>query len=121
MSRTRAPTPLSSFNPRFRELLLAGAVGEVKLTCSSRSEATKLRQRLNQYRFAVKQHSPDDTASWEPLYRCIVQQKHSILVLRPRDSEFENVLDRATMLAPSITPSGLPPDFLDSLTKEEPS
>ena len=118
MPRTRAPTPLSSFNPRFRELLLQGAVGEVKLTCASRSEATKLRQRLNQYRFAVKQHSPDDTASWEPLYRCIVQQKHSILVLRPRDSEFETVLDRATMLFLPSPPARCLPTSSDSLTKD---
>ena len=115
--RAKPPTPLSSFDPRFRDLLLDGAKAVIELPCNSRGEATRLRQRLNQYRFACKKHFGEaDPHEWEPLYRCIVQQRAATLILRPRDSEFDSVLSRVGMTAPAVQ---LPSDFLTNLLAEK--
>ena len=115
-SRAKPPIPLSSFDPRFRNLLLEGAKAPLEVPCASRSEAVRLRQRLNQYRFACKQHFASEAHEWEPLYRCIVQQNGNTLVLRPRDSEFDTALSAA-----GLSPQGaqiLPADFLTNLAKD---
>jgi len=115
--RTKPPTPLSSFDPRLRELLLQGSTGVVEVPCASRGEAIRLRQRFNQFRFAAKQHwGAEAPHEWEPLYRCIVQQDGAKLTLRPRDSEFDSALSGAGALGP--TAPVLPPDFLDTITKD---
>jgi hypothetical protein len=116
-SRRKPPTPLSSFDPRFRELLLQGAKEVVEIPCASRSEAVRLRQRLNQYRFAAKQYFGEaDHSAWEPLYRCIVQQKDTVLLLRPRDSEFDKALGLAGALPKAA--AVLPDDFLTKIVAE---
>lgn len=118
--RNAKPQPLSSFDPRLGDLLLKGAISVVEIPCADRSEATRLRQRLNQYRFAARAHFGDaERGEWEPLYRCIVQTRDSLVILRPRDSEFEAALDAARITKISPTAEEVPTTFLDDLAKEQ--
>lgn len=93
--RKRPPLPLSSFDPRFRELLLRGAREAFLLPCTDSREATALRHRVQEYRSQCKKQR--EAAEWEPLYQCIIRividdNGNTCLLFQPRSQEFDHLL-----------------------------
>lgn len=86
----RTTIPLSSFDPRFRQLLLRGSQERFVLECETPSEANTLRANLHTFRAQTKKQRPDDRSAWEPLYGCIISIEGAKLILKPRRS----ILDR---------------------------
>lgn len=115
--RKRPRLPSSAFDPRFRELLLKAALEEVRIDGLTRREATTLRHRMSEYRFAMKL---EQRSEWPQLYRSVItiqadgsSTSSCAVILRPRDSEFGSALDKATsralgLAAPALTASDDP-------------
>lgn len=91
--------PASSFDPRFRDLLLAGAIKRLELKCATGRQARELRKRLHAFRQAVRREGREEYAA---LMRAIVtveppHPQHlgpSLLVVSPRDSKYNDILSQ---------------------------
>jgi hypothetical protein len=103
--------PLSSVDPRYRDLLLRGSRERFLLTCESEKQATRFRQTLQAFRFRMKKHHGDTSAGraeWEPLYGCIIRKDGCSLIFEPRFAEFDSVLGGTPLpTAPRIDASDL--------------
>lgn len=100
----RAKLPLSSFDPRYRVLLLAGTRQRLELPAMEHGRATKLRQDMQEYRVTAKREKQPD---WEPLYQSIVRlerltETHSRIVIEPRNSSFNDVLPNLEEVAKQV-------------------
>jgi len=128
------PLP-ESFPPRFRELLLKGALETVVIPCTSGHQAVRLRQMLNSFRVSCKEHKQD---GWEQLYRAEILTPLASMkgarrlyeprvILRPKGSEFQTAIDHAMSLEGTPDPAetspqglgGLLDDFAAEVVKEE--
>jgi len=107
-------TPVEAFGPKLMALLMKGALEKVELPMSW-NRAVRLRQRIYQLRTAMKSMTPPhDKYSLVARVRITIEQDLSVpmkrsgnnlvpvdgksparLVLRPNDSEFDDVLDTA--------------------------
>jgi hypothetical protein len=91
----RENMPLSSFDPRYRVLLLDGAKAETRIPCADLKAARRMRALICSYRGRMKKHFGEKRAmEWEPLYQTIVSvdEDKNEVVLRPRSTEFESLL-----------------------------
>ena len=88
--------PLSGFDPRFRELLLRGTFERFEIPCGTERRAHRLQSQLCTFRSRSKKERFEEKEAWEPLYGTVVSKKgddSSTLVLYPRVSEFDDVLN----------------------------
>jgi hypothetical protein len=94
--RTYPKSPSTSYDPRYRELLLRGGLEVVEVPCEDYNQAVRLRYQMNAYRSRVKEEGQE---GWEALYRAIIsvddRGKGNILSIRPKGSEFDRVLSKA--------------------------
>lgn len=102
--------PLSSFDPRYKELLLRGAQKEFTLTFETLKEARGFRALIHTYRSRAKKHFGDaGREEWEPLYLCAIYLvKAPAIQLRfaPRHDQFSHILAQL--------PDGAEPPKLES-------
>lgn len=105
--------PISSFDPRFRELLLKGAMEEIRLDFPTKKAAIAFQQRLQLYRATVrKEGKPEE---YEILYRCRTSRRDSgtmndpsTLYIRPNDIQFSQVFDQVDLTTRVPLPSKRP-------------
>ncbi len=121
--KKHARLPLSSFDPRFRELLMRGAVKEFSITCETIREARAMRARIHTYRSQAKMHYGDaGRAEWEPLYLCrivLVKSPAIRLCFEPRQAEFDHLLSKVPDLATPSVAEEVSHDLLDKLESEQ--
>lgn len=92
---SRNQMPVSSFDPRYKELLLKGCHELVEVPCNSEKDAHRLQSLLCTFRARMKKHHGEEgRAHWEPLYGVIVTKSADLrsVVLRPRSSEFDSLV-----------------------------
>jgi hypothetical protein len=87
----RSRYPIESFDPRFRQVLLEGALKEIIIRFENPGAAKSFQTRLHLYRSQVK-HSGD--TEWSQLYRARTSRKNNILRVYPADSEFEKAFEQ---------------------------
>ncbi|MGH7472325.1 MAG: hypothetical protein ACREJW_00120 [Candidatus Methylomirabilales bacterium] len=115
MTHTRYP--LESFDPRFRSILLAGALRTITLPFPTHKQAAAFQVRLHTYRSRVRKELGQPAAA--PLYRCrtslrAAESGHGfILVLHPWDSEHNSIFEKAGFTQQE--PAELPNDILADL------
>jgi len=101
--------PLSTFDPRYKELILKGCVAHVQLKQESRKDAARLRNILTTFRARYKRVYLEDTAKWEPLYGAIIGLSDDgySTVIRPRSLEAEHLMRNITVheMDPSAEPN----------------
>lgn len=113
MTRATA-TPVSSFGPELLALLVRGAKDVVTIPCPTYRQGRRLQMRLHMLR---KQLQREKHAFWEEAYRvhtslkykCIrddpkrpMKDEPAVLTLRPKDSEFAELLSQAGVQAPRL-------------------
>lgn len=98
MPRLRNPRPISSYDARYRLLLLQGARERVELPATEYGKAVKLRQEMQNYRAEAKRYYGESAKDqWEPLYQSVVRMKPLegdkwIVYIEPRSAQFEGIL-----------------------------
>lgn len=121
------PLPLSSFDPRYAELLKRGATEEFELLCSGPKEARGLRARIHTFRARARKHYGDaGKEHWEPLYLCTIyyvedHKRGVFLRFAPRHKEFDNVLAQMPQIEPPALDVGKVDSLLDQLEVEQKS
>ena len=109
--------PLSTFDPRYKELILKGCVAHVQLKQESRKDAARLRNILTTFRARYKRVYLDDVAKWEPLYGAIIGLSDDgySTVIRPRAMEAEHLLQNVTIheIDPRADPAEGTPTLLE--------
>lgn len=124
MSRQKAPLPLTSYDPRYQTLLLAGAKERTELPILDYSKAVRLRQEIQQFRAAAKKHHGEaNKGMWEPLYQAIVRierlpEQKARLIIEPRGRQFEDVLKDVIAGPTAVAEGSSEPVKLDSLLDE---
>lgn len=96
--------PLTSFDPRYKDLMLRGAREEFTIPCESAAQAFRLQGSMQSFRARMKKHHGENgKAEWEPLYGCIISLRKSppSLVLKPRTQMFSSILDKIAPAAPT--------------------
>jgi hypothetical protein len=87
---------LESFPPEMLEVLLRGALEEVRLEFETAQLATRFQQRIHTLRSILKEEGHE---SWKQAYRARTSRPASgggsILIISPHDSEFLPTLRRA--------------------------
>lgn len=111
MALARNKMPLSSFDPRYLELILRGAREVVELRQTTRKDAKRLRQILTTFRARYADHHRENPSTWEPLYGAIigVSDDGFSTVIRPRALEAEHLL--SNIVTSPATPSASPSVF----------
>lgn len=101
MAKRTTRFPLESFDPRFRELLLKGAVEEIVLEFDTARKAIAFQQRLHTYRSQVRK-SGDET--YTLLYRARTSRRDhgtkddpSTLKIFPADSQWGKVFEQVDL------------------------
>lgn len=94
MRSRSSPLPLSSYDPRYRLLLLQGTVARFSLPAMEYGRAVKLRQQIQSYRSLAKRENAPD---WEPLYQAMLRIERlpngeALLIIEPRAKQFDDVL-----------------------------
>lgn len=104
---TDPKSPMSSFGEELHKALRLGCKQEVTLTFAEERLAIRFRQRIMALRRAMRAEKHPD---WQEAYRCgIFHTKGELKVtLRPRDSEFKDVL--AGLETPPPPPIAAPQD-----------
>ena len=104
--------PLTSYDPRFPELLLRGGRETFTIQCESGAQAYRLQMRIQQFR---KRAFDKKLEGSERFYDCVISLNRSagVLTFRPRTEEFGSVLDS---VAPA--PQPLSTDPLAALESE---
>lgn len=125
---TTTNLPLSSFDPRYKQLLLRGAGERFEVPCSSLKEARALRARIHTFRSRAKKHFGDrQREEWEPLFQCIIFLREAPLrlIFTPRSSEFDAALFSIPLSGKSAPPLAAPEprserdSLLDELEAEQ--
>lgn len=96
----RSEMPISSFDPRYGELILRGAVERVEVKQTSRKDARRLANLLITFRARMKrEYLGKDASKWEPYYGAIigVSEDGFSTVIRPRDQEAEHLLQNISI------------------------
>jgi hypothetical protein len=112
--------PIESYDPRLKQLLLDGSVKRIEIPCESHSQRISLRNQLLNYRARARELKMDGVAQ---LYRAKITASESrddapyLLVIAPRGSEFDSILDKAS--ESSAVPATAGGDPLDDLPTEE--
>jgi hypothetical protein len=98
--------PLDSFDPRFKRILLEGAIKERVFTFSDEKKAARFQARLQLYRAQVRKQQPDEAAR---LYRARTSRKGKIVRVYPADLDFEEALSTVSPAPAAPTEDILPP------------
>lgn len=103
--------PLSSFDPRYRDLLLRGAKERFILPTPSLADARNLRARIHTYRSKAQ---AEGVADWEQLYHCKILAYSAVpdakgnagrLEFVPRTEEFSDILSAAGVTTVAALPN----------------
>lgn len=100
MALKRRDMPLSSFDPRYKTLILQGCKERVEIRQTTRKDAARLRNLLTTFRARMmKEWKGKDESQWEPLYGAIIglSEDGYATVIRPRDQEAEHLLKNITI------------------------
>ncbi len=94
MTRKNTVIPISSFDPRLKDLLLQGTTKRIEIPCTSSKQRISLRNQLMDYRAAARRAGLPDA---EKLYRAkmsLGEEKEGVfpLIIAPRGSEFNDIL-----------------------------
>lgn len=89
----RAPLPLESFDPRFREVFLKALLTPYIIPFPTYNEAKRFQVRLHQYRSAVRRADPDEASL---LYRVKTSIRGAELHIHPADQEFSPIFDQVS-------------------------
>lgn len=116
---TMTKQPASSFGPELLALLKSGAESRVEIPFAKGKDAIRLRHRIHQLRAAMRRDKHPD---WEQVYRTqvLLEGPHikpgvpdpnqpQVLVVSPRDSEFNEAIQRAGVKILEPTPLVLTP------------
>lgn len=114
---------ISSFDSRFKDLLLMGSLKPITLHFPDRASAEKFRVRLHTYRArARKELSPAEAT---PLERCKVAFRphpsgQATIILSPWDTEFSPIFEQAGLRRPSAStpPADLLADLAPAFSQE---
>lgn len=100
--------PLESFDPRYKQIWLRAALGEIKLGFPDDKAAMTFQMRLHMYRSKLRK-SGDPTAT--SLYRAKTSRRDNILFIRPADTDFEDALSQFSdpMFVPLVQPLAADP------------
>ena len=93
--------PLESFDPRFKNIWLQAILGEVKLEFPTEKAAAAFQARLQLYRAKYRDSGAEDVKA---LYRAKTSLFGKVLLIRPTDTAFTQVLDHfnTTIAVPSL-------------------
>lgn len=121
MARKNTVIPISSFDPRLKDLLLQGTTKRIELPCTSKRQRVTLRNQLMDYRAAARREGLEGA---EGLYRAKMSfgqpsedEKIWPLIIAPRGSEFDDVLGGKKI--ESAVPTHAVSDILADLPVEE--
>lgn len=124
MPRKNTVVPITSFDPRLKDVLLEGAKRRVELLCSSRKQRYALRNQLYDYRARAREQKLSDA---DQMYRAKItdnlptreQNGATVwpLIIAPRGSEFDDVLGQAGLDTTQPSPQG--EDLLADFKVEE--
>lgn len=125
MAKFKSKSPTSSFDSSLIDALRSGSREPVTLEFETAKQATKFRHRIHGLRAAMRRESHPD---WEQLYRAGVYidvTDPKKVIIRPRDSEFHDVLKAAGVKLTADEPPTTPEtktgdtveDFLAGLHK----
>lgn len=89
----RAPLPLESFDPRFREVFTKALLTPYIIPFPTYAEAKRFQVRLHQFRSALRREDPE-TASI--LYRVKTSIRDRDLHIHPADMEFSPIFDQVS-------------------------
>lgn len=116
MNRSKAPPPdtqrvrrrdANSFDPRYKNALLAGLSTPFVLEFESNRDALRFRARCQAYRFAVKLEAADPGLI-VLLYRVKLSVEARTVIIAPVDSEFDKQLSSIPSVAEPPTFAPLP-------------
>lgn len=117
MAIKRKDMPLSSFDGRYKALILAGCKDRIEIKQTSRKDAQRLRNLLTTYRARMKDEwRGKDDSQWEPLYGAIIGVSGDgySTVIRPRAQEAEHLLQNINIAdVPSPAPLEAPETILE--------
>lgn len=117
MSLKRRDMPLTTFDPRYKELILRGCRERVEIKQQFRKDAARLRNLLTTFRARMRaEWKGKDDGQWEPLYGAIIGLSDDgySTVIRPRAQEAEHLLSNITFSEVSEPLSSAPQSALES-------
>lgn len=128
MTVSRNNMPLSSFDPRYKELILRGAMEEIEIPCKSQRAAHRLQGILCTFRARVRKHFGSDTiearSQWEPLYGATIGKSDDGMSvrIRPKASELDMLVsgDVRTVEGDAVTVIETPSLTHDPLSQFDP-
>lgn len=98
--RKNVRIPIEAYDPRIRELLLKGSLERVEIPCDTTAQRNSLRNQFFNYRARARDANLDGV---EQMYRAKLELPRLkrpdgkyLLVIAPRGSEFNDVLEGAT-------------------------
>lgn len=115
--------PLESFDPRYKQLLLRGAIESVELRFPSPNKAIEFQRRAWIFRIRSKEAG---VADWQLLFRCKLVRRDNVVTFSPYDSEFSDIFAQAGLgseapeayVAPNLEGSVEPESALPRIPKE---
>lgn len=108
---TRGQMPLTSFDPRYKDLLLKGCHERVEIPTNSEKDAHRLQSLLCTFRARAKK---ENVEGWEALYGTIVTKTADLkgVLLRPRADELDTLISGEIKTSSPIEPEVLKNDPL---------